>query len=868
MNSIRKVSLRAILAGIFSLIWVVGGFAQNPFVLISSGDSVSQCGWDMFDSGGEAGSYSNNEYFTQTWYSSSGAPNTHITASITMFNVAAGDTLFIYDGESTAAPLLAAINNTIFTAPGKFRASVYNPTGCLTFVFKSDTSIVGAGWSMNVACGQACQRIVAAIDSATTPRPGNGNFVDICPHDTITFVADTSQAVFPDNDYFYHQDASSTIWTWDFGDGSPNQSGHTVSHVYSQSRGYTVNLSAADTNGCIGLEIPEVRVRTSGNPIQSVFFLPNVCVRDTIDIGAAFEVEDFSGSSAQFPGPNGLQMFDSTMFIPDGPYCDTSCYFTEVTFDLFLPGQTISSGTDITEICINMEHSFAGDMEITIYCPNGQSVLLKEDVPNGQAYMGVPYGGANHGDFDFGCDPDSNLAGTGWNYCWSEVNPNIGFMNPYAISFTQLDSTNVAAHTGNYAPEGPFSGLTGCPLNGTWSIEICDYWHSDNGYIFEWWLALDPVLMPNFWTYEVPVDTTIWCGPYILNSTDSSALVVPGNTGTYYYIMAVVDSFGCMYEAETYIVTMPKPYVYCMESISCVDGTDTLKAGGNYASCIWSPALGLDTTVGPVVVASPPSTTFYSVTATGLNGCKGSDGVEVRFPISVDLVVQPDSAGICLENDIELVASGAASYIWSGAGLSAYSGSTVVADPFVTTTYTVVGESNYGCGDSATVVVVVFPSPPAPELLVGDSTLTTSLAESYIWYFNNIPVPGSNQQSIIVDQTGNYFVQIFDEHGCYSFSDTISWIQTSNSWDMGNGSVRIFPNPSSGNLTIELEGIDEPVLIRIIDLTGDEVKQNTFRPISGLTRQNWNLSDLPAGMYFFRLETGSGSAQLKFVIQQ
>ncbi|MBU1719703.1 MAG: hypothetical protein KKA07_11595, partial [Bacteroidetes bacterium] len=67
---------RALIAGFLTLIIGAAGFAQTPFELISTGGTKTHCGWDLFDSGGEGGAYGNNQNFTQTWVSSSAAPNT------------------------------------------------------------------------------------------------------------------------------------------------------------------------------------------------------------------------------------------------------------------------------------------------------------------------------------------------------------------------------------------------------------------------------------------------------------------------------------------------------------------------------------------------------------------------------------------------------------------------------------------------------------------------------------------------------------------------------------------------------------------------------------------------------------------------
>ena len=50
----------------------------------------------------------------------------------------------------------------------------------------------------------------------------------------------------------------------------------------------------------------------------------------------------------------------------------------------------------------------------------------------------------------------------------------------------KVDSTNTINMTQVYYPDQSFSNLVGCPINGTWSIEIIDGWAAYNGWMAEW----------------------------------------------------------------------------------------------------------------------------------------------------------------------------------------------------------------------------------------------------------------------------------------------------------------------------------------------------------------------------------------------
>ncbi|MGI5821449.1 MAG: CUB domain-containing protein [Bacteroidales bacterium] len=63
------------------------------------------------------------------------------------FNLAAGDTLFAYDGPNTSSPMIGAYCGTMIPEP------ISSQTGsCITFRFKSDLTAVSSGWRAVVEC--------------------------------------------------------------------------------------------------------------------------------------------------------------------------------------------------------------------------------------------------------------------------------------------------------------------------------------------------------------------------------------------------------------------------------------------------------------------------------------------------------------------------------------------------------------------------------------------------------------------------------------------------------------------------------------------------------------------------------------------
>jgi gliding motility-associated-like protein len=230
-----------------------------------------------------------------------------------------------------------------------------------------------------------------------------------------------------------------------------------------------------------------------------------------------------------FDLPMAAQSHAELAFLPDGVSCPPyGCsYRSTLTFSGFIPGATVASAQDIKYVRVNIEHSYIGDLYIGVVCPNGQRASLMnwsgrgssdcdDEVPaghrswntsysnvSGGTYLGVAY---DHSDPYEICDRtrSANQPGVGWNYCWSS-NTTSGYQYApgdgriyRAANRTgySIDSSDVAARQQFYHPDQNLSALVGCPLNGTWYVEVIDAFSQDNGYVFDWELSLNPELLP------------------------------------------------------------------------------------------------------------------------------------------------------------------------------------------------------------------------------------------------------------------------------------------------------------------------------------------------------------------------------------
>jgi hypothetical protein len=121
------------------------------------------CGDTWYDTGGALGNYPNNA--DQTTTICPATPGDAVYVTFTSFSVELGyDGLYVYDGPSTASPLIPGPAGTLNA--GAFPAGSWNsglpngglpfisshPSGCLTFRFRADGSINSTGWVAGIVC--------------------------------------------------------------------------------------------------------------------------------------------------------------------------------------------------------------------------------------------------------------------------------------------------------------------------------------------------------------------------------------------------------------------------------------------------------------------------------------------------------------------------------------------------------------------------------------------------------------------------------------------------------------------------------------------------------------------------------------------
>ncbi len=527
-------------------------------IVIQDGETYIGCGATIVDTGGNPSEYGNNENIT--FQICPEGPDTLITIEFLLFSLGAGDTMNIYEGFGTGGTLIGSY--TGFDIGGQAFTS---PSGdCITVEFTSDDSDVG-NFAFLAYCGTPCERPIAIVDA------GGPNPIRVCVGDEITF--DGTGSEFADGTVL-------ESYEWDFGDGTTdNSSGLVVSHSYDTPGEYRTQLFLTDDNECSSINLPDVQILVGTTPtFDGSTDSINICLGQEVDLLGEVEGTLWNG---QPENPIG-----GYLEIPDD---QSQCFSSEIIFSNFTPGQTIESAADFESVFVNMEHSYMGDLIISLICPDGSSIDLHQQ-GGGGTFLGVPN------------DPDIGMEiqpGEGFDYFWA----------PDAANGTWLEESFGVGTlpSGTYSSVQPFDDLIGCPMNGVWTLQICDLFGADNGVVFDWTVTFDPSLYPEI-TQFTPVygagcDSTSWSGPDITSTGAdcNSITVLPGDVGSYTYTYEATDNHGCTYGHPAIVTVEQGPLAevqfdtlsFCGDPVDLVSFVSNSVSGENYIY-EWSPAAGLD----------------------------------------------------------------------------------------------------------------------------------------------------------------------------------------------------------------------------------------------------------------------------------
>ena len=274
-----------------------------------------------------------------------------------------------------------------------------------------------------------------------------------------------------------------------------------------------------------------------------------------------------------------------------------------------------------------------------------------------------------------------------------------------------------------------------------------------------------------------------WSPSEGLNRT-SGATVQANPIRTTTYTVTGRTPSGCTLRKMITITVDPAPNLLVeadRESI-CPGLNATLKASGA-ASYRWTPASGLNQTEGEQVVAAPSRSTTYVITGTSPSGCSITKEQTILVGLMPRISVGTNQAEICEGEQVEFRARGGVRYEWTPeVGLNNNKGPLVIANPKVSSRYTVTGWNEDGCSDTASVGILVSPKPPLeilvsnPSICRGNSSLLEAVAPtatSFRWR-PRAGLSATNRAAVTASprKSTTYTLDIVDASGCSNQAST------------------------------------------------------------------------------------------------
>ena len=203
-------------------------------------------------------------------------------------------------------------------------------------------------------------------------------------------------------------------------------------------------------------------------------------------------------------------------------------------------------------------------------------------------------------------------------------------------------------------------------------------------------------------------------------------------------------------------------------------------------------------------------------------------------------------------------------------------GYSISVNPTVTTTYSVDAVSTHGCFYSTALTLSVYPQPNITLttnksiMCVGETaTLEASGGVSYGWFIPFYPGSAFNKRYVRPTVTSVYDVIGTDSNGCVMFATITQSVAlcTGIQENEETEQLLVYPNPSTGELTVRFYNESASATISVVDMQGKEIIVSDEKNSADTFSKQLLLEDVAPGIYFVKVKTESSLQIRKLVIQ-
>lgn len=697
----------------------------------------------------------------------------------------------------------------------------------------------------------------------------------LVPNTNFAFTVNGPTATFADG-----TSNTPTAWAWDFGDGSTGTI-QNPTHTYASSGTYTVCLVSSNACGvdsiCKSVTVTNCQTTMAAFSYQSTGLSVNFSDQSSTNPGMNWLWDFGDGNTSTSQNPSHTYTaggsYTVCLSIVDTCGADSSCQvvtvavgcnspvssFTSSSSGLaytFTDGSTNSPttwawtfGDGGTSSAKNPTHTYTASgtyqvcLTVTSSCGSNTSCQTVNATCNnpGASFASIP-SGLNYGFADQSLgNPTSWLWDFGDGSTSTLQNPTHTYASPgsYTVCLTATNACgsdqvcttiNASCQTTNSAFGYSSNFLTASFSNQTTGNPISYYWTFGDG-------GSSTAQNPTH-TYPVP--------------------------GTYTVCLTTTNSCGSDSVCQSVSIVCPNP-VAAYSFSSAQNVTSFTDGSTNATSWFWNFGDGTTSTAqSPQHAFNAPGN--YAVCLTATSPC-GSHTVCKNVQISCSTPTASYSATQAgLTVNLTDGSSGATTWFWNF-GDGSISSSQNTSHTYASYgTYIVCLTVTNGCNSSTDCKQIVLSCPrPTATWVYSQSGLTfdftdlsTGGATSWAWGFGDGIFSAQQNPQHTYSQAGIYTVCLYATNSCGT-DTSCSFLNTVGIEEGLAGQVKIYPNPSSGNFTLEMMDLTSgnPVQLRITDLLGREVLNQVLTPSNGQLKTALDLSSFANGSFVLRAQSGN-----------
>ncbi len=262
--------------------------------------------------------------------------------------------------------------------------------------------------------------------------------------------------------------------------------------------------------------------------------------------------------------------------------------------------------------------------------------------------------------------------------------------------------------------------------------------------------------------------TYTWSPSTGLNTTTGTSVNAQPVSSTTYTVIGT--SNGCS-NSKTISVTVSSSLVLSVSGTTTIcSGSSTSLTVSGASTYTWSPSIALSATIGATVSSTPLSNITYTIT--GISGaCNATKTVALTVNALPTISINGNSS-TCSGTIVRLTASGASTYSWTpSTGLNLTSGSSVIAIPVSSITYSITGTAVNGCTKTSSKIITVNSLPsisytstnPTNNQTNGAINITVTGGQTpYTYLWSN----SATTEDLSALTVGTYIVTVTSSGGC------------------------------------------------------------------------------------------------------